>query len=204
MMLRLATLALGFLALGVASARCQDAVPEPDGYRMEDYRAPTPATLAGARVVATGEAAALWRAGGAVFVDVLPRPPRPAGLPEGTVWRDKPRRSIPGGIWLPDTGYGALAAAAESYFRIGLERTTGGDQTKTLVFYCLKDCWMSWNAAKRALAMGYHNVVWFPAGSDGWEEAGLPLAQAEPVPGQPDLTPAPAGSSGPGRTGAAR
>ena len=26
-------------------------VPEPDGYRLEDYRAPTPATLRGAKVI---------------------------------------------------------------------------------------------------------------------------------------------------------
>jgi PQQ-dependent catabolism-associated CXXCW motif protein len=185
MTLRPAALALGLLAIGVGSARGQDPVPEPDGYRLEDYRAPTPATLKGARVVTTDEAAALWRAGGAVFVDVMPRPPRPAALPADTVWRDKPRRNIPGSIWLPDTGYGALAAAAESYFRTGLERAAAGDQTKALVFYCLKDCWMSWNAAKRALAMGYLNVVWFPAGTDGWEEAGLPLAAGQPAEGRP-------------------
>jgi rhodanese-related sulfurtransferase len=44
---------------------------------------------------------------------------------------------------------------------------------------------MSWNAAKRALAYGYRNVAWFPDGSDGWQEAGLPLAEAQPAPGRP-------------------
>jgi PQQ-dependent catabolism-associated CXXCW motif protein len=204
MTLRVAALAIGLLALGLGSARGQDGVPEPDGYRTEDYRTPTPTTLKGARVVTTAEAVAIWQAGGAVFVDVLPRPPRPAGLPAGTVWRDRPRRNIPGGIWLPDTGYGALAEAAENYLRTGLDHASGGDRKRTLVFYCLKDCWMSWNAAKRAVAMGYVNVVWFPAGTDGWEEAGLPLAEAQPAEGRPELTPAPAGSSGPAQTGAAR
>jgi coenzyme PQQ precursor peptide PqqA len=41
---------------------------------------------------------------------------------------------------------------------------------------------MSWNAAKRALALGYRNVVWYPEGSDGWAAAGLPLQAAEPEP----------------------
>jgi rhodanese-related sulfurtransferase len=41
---------------------------------------------------------------------------------------------------------------------------------------------MSWNAAKRALAMGYVNVAWYPEGTDGWEEAGLPLTEAKPAP----------------------
>ena len=41
---------------------------------------------------------------------------------------------------------------------------------------------MSWNAAKRAISYGYSNVHWYPEGTDGWAEAGLPLAGAEPVP----------------------
>jgi PQQ-dependent catabolism-associated CXXCW motif protein len=186
MTLRLGGLALGLLTLAAASAVGQDAtVPEPNAYRTEDYRAPTPATLKGARVLATGEAAEIWRAGTAAFIDVMPQPPRPAGLPPETIWRDKPRRNIPGSVWLPDTGYGALAAATEGYLKNGLVKASGGEQTKMLVFYCQKDCWMSWNAAKRALALGYRNVAWFPEGSDGWQDAGLPLAEAHPAPGRP-------------------
>ncbi|MBV8824951.1 MAG: PQQ-dependent catabolism-associated CXXCW motif protein [Bradyrhizobiaceae bacterium] len=177
--------AICLLALAVIPANGQDAaVPEPDGYRTENYRAPAPATLKGARVLTTDEAAALWKAGGAVFIDVMPQAPRPK-LPAGTIWRDKPRHNIPGSLWLPDTGYGALAAATEVYLKDGLEAASGGDQTKLFVFYCQRDCWMSWNAAKRALALGYRNVAWFPDGSDGWEEAGLPLEEAQPAPGRP-------------------
>jgi PQQ-dependent catabolism-associated CXXCW motif protein len=155
---------------------------EPPTYRIENYRAPTPATLTGARVVTTAEAEAIWKRGGAAFIDVLPRAPRPANLPAGTIWRDKPRLDIPGSIWLPDTGYGELAPVTEQYFRAGLQEITNGDQTKQLVLYCLRSCWMSWNAAKRALAMGYVNVAWYPEGTDGWEEAGLPLTEAKPAP----------------------
>ena len=82
---------------------------EPEDYRTENYRAPVPATLAGARVLTTAQAEAIWRAEGGAFIDVLPRPPKPPNLPAGTVWRDKPRLNIPGSIWLPDTGYGELA-----------------------------------------------------------------------------------------------
>jgi PQQ-dependent catabolism-associated CXXCW motif protein len=180
-----ACIAVCLIAVAPVAAAGQDAAePEPDGYRMEDYRAPTPATLRGARVLTTREAAHLWRAGGAVFIDVMPQPPRPAGLPPGTIWRDKPRRNIPGSIWLPDTGYGALAEVTEDYLRKGLVQASGGERTKMFVFYCQKDCWMSWNAGKRALALGYGNVAWFPDGSDGWQDAGLPLAEAQPAPGR--------------------
>ncbi len=157
-------------------------VPEPKNYRTQDYRAPTPNSLEGAQVLSTDQAAEVWRGGKAAFVDVLPQPPRPVDLPQGTLWRDKPRLNIPGSIWLPDTGYGALNPAMEDYFRSGLERASGGDRSRILVFYCLKDCWMSWNAAKRAQSLGYTHVDWYPDGTDGWQAAGLPLETSSPVP----------------------
>lgn len=157
------------------------AVPEPDGYRMEAYRAPTPATLRGARVIDTAEAERLWRDKAAIFIDVLPRDPKPANLAPGTIWRDKPRDHLPGSIWLPNVGYGALAEPVDAYFRRGLAAATGGKMDAPVVFYCLTDCWMSWNAARRALAYGYTAVAWYPQGSDGWAKAGLPLEKATPV-----------------------
>jgi rhodanese-related sulfurtransferase len=41
---------------------------------------------------------------------------------------------------------------------------------------------MSWNAAKRALALGYSNVAWYPEGTDAWFAALLPLQDATPEP----------------------
>jgi PQQ-dependent catabolism-associated CXXCW motif protein len=174
-----AALLLTTLTFGAAA---QDRVREPEGYRHDNYRAPVPATLSGARVVTTDEAAAIWRAGTAAFIDVLPRPPKPASLPAGTIWRDKPRFNIPGSLWLPDTGYGAIAAATEEYFKRGLTRASGGDNSKLLVIYCQANCWMSWNAAKRAISYGYANVAWYPEGTDFWEAAGLPVVEAQPEP----------------------
>jgi PQQ-dependent catabolism-associated CXXCW motif protein len=181
-MRRLAILVLGSLAILCAPARGADGPPEPESFRTENYRAPVPKTLKGARVIDTDEAEAIWKAKSAAFVDVLPRPPRPQNLPPGTIWREQPRLSIPGSIWLPDTGYGALAAVTEDYLKRGLERASGGDRGKLLVFYCLADCWMSWNAAKRALSFGYTNVAWYPEGTDGWTMADLPVAESKPEP----------------------
>jgi PQQ-dependent catabolism-associated CXXCW motif protein len=180
MIMRCRRFALACLLLAGVAARAQEVV-EPQGYRTGDYRAPTPSSLQGARVLATAQVEALWKGGEAVFVDVLPRPPRPANLPAGTIWRDKPRLNIPGSVWLPDTGYGELAPATEDYLRKGLARATGGNRARTLVIYCLESCWMSWNAAKRALAMGYTNVAWYPDGTDGWVAAGLPVAESTPA-----------------------
>lgn len=179
--LRILVLALGLLA-GSSALPAAEAVPEPSGYRMDDYRAPVPATIAGGRVVGTGEARALWQEKKAVFIDMLPRPERPANLPAGTVWRDKVRMSIPGSVWLANAGYGALSQEMEAYFREALERITGGDKARPLAFFCLADCWMSWNGARRAVALGYSGVVWYPDGTDGWSRAGLPLERVEPLP----------------------
>jgi PQQ-dependent catabolism-associated CXXCW motif protein len=51
-----------------------------------------------------------------------------------------------------------------------------------VVVFCLRDCWMSWNAARRAVAWGYTNVIWYPDGTDGWQVADLPLEQVQPLP----------------------
>ena len=175
---RLALIAFMVVAVEAAAAE----VTEPDGYRLENYRSPTPATLRGARVIGTDEAETIWRNHSAAFVDVLPRPPRPRNLPEGTLWRDQPRPNIPGSIWLPDTGYGELAPSMADYFQNGLEKATNGDYARAVVLYCLADCWMSWNAARRALLLGYSNVVWYPEGTDGWRVAHLPLQDSTPEP----------------------
>jgi PQQ-dependent catabolism-associated CXXCW motif protein len=169
----------------VCAAVAGGAASEPPGYRMEEYRAPTPPTLQGADVLTTEQAHVLWTQGQAAFIDVLPQPPRPAGLPAATIWHPRPRSDIPGSIWLPDTGYGALAPVMQAYFEHGLAQASAGDHGHVLVFYCLKDCWMSWNAAKRAMTLGYTHVAWYPDGTDGWTAQGLPTEVREPVPRPP-------------------
>jgi len=155
---------------------------EPDGFRMDQYRGPVPSTLEGATVLDDDGAHALWESGAVRFVDVLPRAPKPKNLPEGTIWRDKPRRSIPGAVWLVNVGYGALAEETDWYFRDGLREITGGDTSRPIVFFCLAECWMSWNAAKRALGYGYTSVYWYPDGTDGWTENLWNTEKIEPWP----------------------
>lgn len=153
-------------------------VPEPADYENEHYRGPVPITLNGATVLGPDAAYALWKTDRVAFVDVLPRAPKPKNLPKGTIWRDKPRHSIPGAIWLPNVGYGKLAAQTHDYFKAGLVRITGNDLAHPVVFFCLDECWMSWNAAKRAVdEYGYTHVFWFPEGTDGWTFEDYPTAE---------------------------
>ncbi len=157
-------------------------VPEPGDYRMEDFRKPVPATLAGATVLANEAARTLWNAKTAVFIDVYPHAPKPANLPKDTLWREPPHYSIEDAVWLPNVGYGQLSAETESYFKKYLDKLSGGDKAKALVFFCLRDCWMSWNSAKRAMTYGYTNVNWYPDGSDGWQEIGGLVVEVKPLP----------------------
>ncbi len=189
------------VALPIASARAQDPnkdvveqpaaagaeesagpVEEPSSYRTDGYRMPVPKTLAGAKVIATVDAEKLHTEGISVFIDVYPRAPKPPNLPAGTLWRDPPHLTVPGAVWLPNVGYGVLPPETEAAFKAQLEKISGGDKAKTVVFFCLRNCWMSWNAAKRAVSYGYTRVTWFPDGNDGWQEAGNELENVKPLP----------------------
>ena len=70
-----------------------------------------------------------------------------------------------------------------AYFDDSLAELTGGDPARPLVFYCDANCWMGYNAAKRAVReLGYRNVYWYPEGVQGWRERRARAGQAEPVP----------------------
>ena len=175
--------ALAISLLLAASPAVAQGVPEPDDYRMDEYRGPVPGTLAGGTVVDAEKAHELWQSGGVAFIDVLPRAPKPENLPTGTIWREPERHSIPGATWLPNVGYGALADVNHAYFKAGLAQATGDDPDHPVLFFCLEECWMSWNAAKRAIEYGYTQVYWLPEGTDGWTFFDYPTEVIVPVPG---------------------
>jgi len=154
-------------------------VPAPDGYRQDRYRSPTPASLPGAATVDAGRAAEL-AARGAVLLDVMPVTVSRLGG-EATWLVDEPHRTIDGAVWLPNVGVGTPSPAVEAWYRGWLERLSGGDPGRPLVVFCKADCWMSWNAAKRALSYGYTAVHWFRDGTDGWAESGRALVEGRPA-----------------------
>lgn len=161
-------------------------VPELDGYRMDDYRAAVPATLEGATVLSTADLETLLRSEkDPVLIDVLPAPRKPK---DTGLWLPPKRDNIPGSHWLANTGYGELSTEFASFFETSLEDLTKNDPGRRLVFYCEANCWMSWNAAKRAIALGYTNVAWYPEGTNGWADAKLPLLRSAPM-AMPDFIP---------------
>lgn len=156
---------------------------EPPTYRTSEFRAAVPCSLDGATVVTTEALQVLLDHGDPLLIDVFPAPRAPKIVrdSEDHLWLPPIRDSLPGTVWLPNVGLGVLPVEEENYFRANLERFTGGDRTRTIVFFCLSDCWMSWNAARRALDWSYSSIVWYPDGTDGWQAAGLELTEVSPV-----------------------
>jgi PQQ-dependent catabolism-associated CXXCW motif protein len=154
-----------------------------EGYRDKHYRRPTPDIAPAGQVLTTEQLAAFIAEGSPVLVDVQAITVRSELEEFGLSWLpDAPRLHIEGSTWLPNVGYAELDARMEHFFRSNLERLSGGDPDRALVFYCVVDCWMSWNAIRRAASWGYSNLYWYPEGSDGWADAGLPLVAGTPQP----------------------
>ncbi|HWS66496.1 MAG TPA: DUF2380 domain-containing protein [Steroidobacteraceae bacterium] len=181
-----------------------EGVAEPEGYWEGNVDAPTPSTLHGGRVIHVAEIEALLRQGRAVVIDASNMPRRPAELAPGAPWLPLPHRAIPDALWLPGVGAGALTREVDDFYRSRLGKATAGNVDVPLVVYCHENCWLSWNAGKRAIGYGYRRVFWFPDGIEGWTAAGRrtkvaapegPAAQA-PVIGTSAASTDPAGSDG--------
>jgi PQQ-dependent catabolism-associated CXXCW motif protein len=155
----------------------------PQGLRMERYRAPTPLTVPHAQTLGTGQLLSLMRDADPVLIDVQPVVVRPETREFGMEWLPATvRYHIAGSAWLPNVGFGELEPRMERYFRDSLRQLTAGDPGRAVVFYCVLDCWMSWNAVQRAAAYGYGNLYWYRGGTDEWEQHGQPVVEATPVP----------------------
>ena len=136
--------------------------------RLSDYAAPTPRTVPGGRTVGTAQLQAWLRRDAAarpLLFDVI-----------GGTGHD----SIPGAHWLPGAGRGSsLDDAVQAELSRTLLALTGGDKTRPLVFFCVSThCWLSYNAALRAIALGHRAVHWYRGGLEAWIDAGGDLAPA--------------------------
>lgn len=187
---RLAPLAsISMLVLSCAIGGGDAEVEQPAGYRLQDYDTRVPDRLDGAHSVTAAEVKRLQNEHDAVVIDVIPEQRRPTMLPENQFWIPLAHKGVPGAIWLPDVGYGVLSETTEDYFRTNLEAATRGNRDHPVVVYCRANCWMSWNAAKRALGYGYTSVHWFFDGVDGWllEDYDFEVLQPQPGLRQPEV-----------------
>lgn len=169
------------LTLGIsqaASAQVDGELFSADGYRQAHYRSPTPSSIEGARTLDTSALQALLADNPQVaLVDVYRRQ-----WLAGRFIDTEAHANLPGSVWLANTGDGTLTPEWADYFTSNLARISQGRLDQPLVFYCRSDCWLGWNATRRAGALGYTNLYWYRDGVDGWEQAGLPLKPATPEP----------------------
>ena len=174
------------LSLTVVLAASSGAAAEAEfdaatGYRIARYRSPVPPEVPGGTRIVAAEVEKLVKEQQAVLVDVMPS--EGAGPDPATgVWRlSKARQHIPGSIWLPDAGKGQLTPEMDAYFRSNLETLTAGDRQRAIIIYCQADCWMSWNAVRRAYGYGYRRLYWLAEGTDGWRDWDGPVEDAVPA-----------------------
>lgn len=169
--------------LFLSSAALADDLFNDEGYRIQQYRRATPATAPAGRRIDAVQLQRLLQDTSLILIDVQAITVRPETADFGFAWLPSSQRMhIAGSTWLPNVGYGELEPRMRDYFRSSLARLTNDDRGQAIVFYCVVDCWMSWNAVKRAASWGYANLYWFAEGTDGWQEAGLPLVPADPLP----------------------
>lgn len=182
-MWKLAALLLAWSVASISISMADDAVFDPvTGYRIGRYRSPTPESVPGGKRIMAADVPELIAARRAVLIDVMPSEGgRPN--PETGQWHLlKPHLNIAGSTWLADVGQGVLTPDQSKYFADNLARLTHGDRSRAIIFYCKADCWMSWNAVRRAAALGYQDVYWLSEGIDGWSDWGGDLVDAKPEP----------------------
>lgn len=134
--------------------------------RGDPMHAPTPTRIEGARVITTEALHALYESkpGSFIVFDVLGGQRR---LPDAQ-------------NALPASREGSFTDATQREFANYLQKATNDRKDLPLVFYCQNVyCWMSYNAALRAVNLGYTKVFWYRGGIEAWQQAELPTHPAE-------------------------
>ena len=169
------------LAVEPTTPSAPNPAPEPSGFWTGPTNSPVPATIAGGKVINSArELQSLLKRPETVIVDVSNAPRRPDNLASGAPWLPVPHQAIPGSLWVPGAGLGEIPPAVDDFFRKQLAAATNDDASRRVILYCHQTCWLSWNAAKRAIGYGYRNVYWYRDGIEGWKAAHFPTAVIEP------------------------
>lgn len=141
----------------------------------DQLHAPTPTSIPGGKVIDTRQLQQALQSGqgNPMLLHAFPSP-----------------QHLPGAIPVVPAGQGgSFDDQVQREFGQYLQQATGGDTARMLVFYCQGvQCWASYNAALRAIRMGFRNVHWYRGGLEAWQQAGLPI-QGENSQQMPQQTP---------------
>jgi PQQ-dependent catabolism-associated CXXCW motif protein len=158
------------------------AVPEPEGYWTGPIGGAVPATIRGGTVIGSAqELQALLKNGKVVLIDASNLPQKPDKLAPNSPWLPAPHAAIPDTLWIPGSGMGEIAPEIDTLYRDRLAAATANDLDTPVVLYCHERCWLSYNAARRAIGYGYRRVFWYPDGIQGWRAASLPTVTVTAV-----------------------
>lgn len=164
---RMTTIALSCLVGPVAAQGLPEdhdwLVPATVLLRQSPYSGPTPMEIPGGLRVTTDE-----------LRSMLKSTPLPILI---DVASGNEHETLTGAYWLPGAGRGAnfIDEVQASLDRF-LEKVTEGNRNRALVFFCVNlECWLSYNAALRAVAAGYTAVYWYRGGLSAWRSAGFQL-----------------------------
>lgn len=131
-------------------------VAAPEELHGGPARAPTPNRLPGGQIITTKGLLPLLQSGMVLVFDVRgPSPALPGAQP--LAWAGQAGR-------FDDDTQQALAQT--------LRQATQGRREQPLVFHGEgPHCWRSYNAALRAVQLGYRNVLWYRGGVQAWQQA---------------------------------
>ncbi len=118
---------------------------------------PTPTTIPGGLVVDTAVLNQVVEGRQAILIDVLGGPTTIQGAVNAA------------GMGGPGSFEDGLQQQTVSF----LAQATQNNSEAPLVFFCSDPmCWLSYNAALRAINAGYRNVIWYRGGISAWQMAG--------------------------------
>lgn len=137
----------------------QDFGVAPQAQLQQNMHGPTPTSIPGGQVITTDGVLGLIQQAqqnGVLIFHVL-----------------GPGNTIPGALnAAPASQAGTFSDQTQQEFGQFLQQVTQGNKARPMVFYCMStQCWMSYNAALRAINMGYGNVLWYRGGIEAWQRA---------------------------------
>lgn len=137
---------------------------------------PTPAGIPGGRLVTTRE-----------IYDLVRRTQGDRGSAPRSFDILGGAERLPGALLAVPAGQpGSFEDATQREFGQFLQGVTQGRKDLPMIFYCASNqCWLSYNAALRAIKLGYANVLWYRGGLEAWKHAQLPME----TPGSPPVPP---------------